>query len=445
MSATDTHLPFFFLQLVVIIVTTHLLAGVAERVGQARVIGEVIAGVLLGPSGLGLLFPDVYRFTFQTTPSESLYFLGQTGLVLLMFQLGAEMDFSQLEQRKNRVASVAVAMSGLALPFALGASIAWASWPFLAPAIPRLGYVLFCGVALSITAVPVLGRILLDLDFARTYVGGIAMTAAMITDVTGWFILAAVVSVVAAGFDPLGFVQQLALFGGYVFIGWKIVRPLLRRLVAFIESRSGGSTLGSTPVVLAAVLVSGLATLLLGLHSAFGGFLMGLLLRDQTELIERWKRGGGTLVNVLFVPVFFAYAGLRMDIGKLSSWSYLPWFLLFLGAAILGKFGGCYAAGRWFGLSSTQARVVGILMNTRGLMELIVLAIGYELGVIPREVYTMLVLMAILTTLMTAPLLKRWAPALGLSPAPPRWERHGEAAAAVARPRRRDQSSSSSK
>lgn len=427
MSAVDTHLLFFFLQLVVIILAAHSFAWLAERVGQARVIGEVIAGVLLGPSGMGLLFPDAYRFTFQTTPSESLYFLGQVGLVLLMFQLGAEMDLSQLSQRKNRVASAAVAVSGLTLPFVLGASIAWASWSFLAPAIPRLGYVLFCGVALSITAVPVLGRILLDLGFTRTYVGGIAMTAAMITDVTGWFILAAVVSIVAAGFDPLGFVRQLALFGGYLLVGWKIVRPLLRRLIAFIDARGGGFSLGSTSVVLAAVLVSGLAALLLGLHGAFGGFLMGLLLRDQSELIERWKQGGGALVNVLFVPVFFAYAGLHMDVGKLGAWSYLPWFVLFLLAAILGKFGGCYIAARSFGLSSSQARVVGILMNTRGLMELIVLAIGYELGVIPREVYTMLVLMAILTTLMTAPLLKRWAPALGIRPiaARPRWERQG--------------------
>lgn len=427
MSVADTHLLFFFLQLVVIVIATHIFAWLAERIGQARVIGEVIAGVLLGPSGMGLLFPDTYRIIFQSTPSESLYFLGQVGLVLLMFQLGAEMDFSQLAHRKNRVASAAVAVSGLALPFILGVSIAWASWPFLAPAIPRLGYVLFCGVALAITAVPVLGRILLDLGFTRTYVGGIAMTAAMITDVTGWFVLAAIVSVVAAGFDPLGFVRQLALFGGYLLVGWKIIRPLLRRLLAFIEARSDGFSLASTSVVLCAVLASGLTALLLGLHGAFGGFLMGLLLRDQSKLIERWKRGGGTLVNVLFVPVFFAYAGLHMDIGKLGAWSYLPWFVLFLLAAILGKFGGCYIAGRSFGLSPSQARVVGILMNTRGLMELIVLAIGFELGVIPREVYTMLVLMAILTTLMTAPLLKRWAPAIGMSPvtARPRWERQG--------------------
>ena len=412
MKNPETLLVFFFLQLVLIIISAQLCGVLAEKLGQTKVIGEIVAGLMLGPSLFGFLSPDAYNFIFKSISPQGLYFLGQIGLVLLMFQIGLEFDFNHIKTRGNKKASITIALSGLALPFVLGVVVAWFSKDQLAPNTDALGYILFCGTALCITAVPVLGRIMMDLGITRFAVSGIAMMAASITDVLGWFILAVIVAVASAKFQLSTFLTQIGLFIVYVVVCWYVVRPVLLKIVKFFDTGQQHLAAPVIGVLLVAILLSGLATSLLGLHSAFGGLMIGLLVRSNHELVDKWKKNVAGFINVSFVPVFFAYAGSHAELGKIISWDLLPWFGVFLAAAVLGKFGGSYIAGRMTGLSSMQARIVGVLMNTRGLMELIVLTIGLDLGIIPPTVYAVLVLMAIVTTLMTAPLLRLWMPSL---------------------------------
>lgn len=410
MEYSEVLLVFFFLQLILITVSAQLCGVLAERLGQTKVIGEIIAGLILGPSLFGLVSPDAYNLVFKSVPPQSLYFMGQIGLALLMFQIGLEFDFSHLRAKKNKRTSIAIALSSFGFPLVLGIIAAWYSRPYLAPNSEALGYVLFCGTALCITAVPVLGRIVMDLGVARLPVSGIAMMAAAITDILGWFLLAIVVAIVSAKFQLLVFLTQIALFLGYVVVCWFVVRPLLLKIIVVLDAQQHHVAVPVIGILFAAILLSGLATSLLGLHSAFGGFMMGLLVRGHHGFAARWKTGVAGFINASFVPVFFAYAGSHAELGQIASWNLLPWFGLFLTVAILGKFVGSYVVARLTGLNSTQAKIVGALMNTRGLMELIVLTVGLDLGIIPVGVYTVLVLMALATTLMTGPLLRRWIP-----------------------------------
>jgi Kef-type K+ transport system membrane component KefB len=399
------------MQLTLIIVSAQLLGILAEKMGQVKVIGEIVAGLVLGPSLFGFLSPAAYHFVFKSVPSQSLYFIGQIGLVLLMFQTGLEFDFSNLKILKNKITPIFVALCGFTLPFLMGIIIGWFSRPYLAPTSHPIGYILFCGTALCFTAVPVLGRIMIDLGATNLPVSGITMMAASITDILGWFLLAIVITVISADFQFSAFITQLVLFFAYIFVCLYIVRPLLLKLIAFLDARQHALTT-VIPTLLAAIFLSGLTTSFLGLHSAFGGLMIGLLMRRHHGLVDHWKKNVAGFINASFVPVFFAYAGSHTELGRIASWNLFPWMCLFLGAAVFGKFGGSYLAGRVTGLNPSEARVVGILMNTRGVIELIALTIGLDLGIIPSSVYAVLVFMAVVTTLMTVPLLKLWMPYL---------------------------------
>lgn len=413
---SEAPLALALLQLAVIVVSAQICGLIAQRLGQTRVIGEILAGIALGPSVLGMVSPEAYT-AFQSGSSQGLYLFGQVGLVLLMFHIGLEFDLGGTQSRVNQIASVAVAVSGIVIPFLIGVIVAAWSHRHLAPSVPLLDYSLFCGVAMSITAIPVLGRIMIDLGIARSAIGGLAMKAAAITDVLGWLMLAVVMEIVSARVDTIAVLEQVGMIVLYVLVCWFVVRPMLDKLLMFLDDDTKDIGVPVVAALLITVLLSGYATVKLGLHGAFGGLVIGILVRKRRQLADHWQRSSGVTINALLVPLFFYYAGSHADFGKIVSWDLVPWCIVFFLAAILGKFGGCYVASRIVGLVPTQARVIAALMNTRGLMELLVLTIGLDLGVIPMDVYSLLVVMAIGTTLMTAPLVRRWMPAVNVDAA----------------------------
>jgi Kef-type K+ transport system membrane component KefB len=269
------------------------------------------------------------------------------------------------------------------------------------------GYALFCGTALAITALPILGRIMLELGLERSALGAIAISAAAIDDVIGWLLLAAVSALAMANFSAGGFALKLSLLAGYIGICVALVRPALRHAIRRANPTAGRLPLDLMGILIGAIFLSAMATHSIGIFAIFGGFMLGVLLSDERVLATAWRERVGHLVNVFFVPIFFTYTGLRTDIGLLDGWAMWGWCALVIALATLGKLGGCYAAARWTGLDHRSALALGVMMNTRALMELVVINVGYDLGVIPRSVFTMLVLMALLSTVVTTPALKR--------------------------------------
>lgn len=405
---------FVLLQLAVIVLAGRLGGALARRVGQSSAVGEIIVGILLGPSLFGLLAPEVFGYVFRSAPPEPMQVLSQIGLILLMFQIGMEFDFSHLGERQNRTAVTRVALAGLVFPFALGLAFGYATAPLLSPAANRIGSALFIAVAFSITALPILGRIMIEFDLTRRPLGVIAITAAAINDVVGWLLLALVTTLTVSQFDAGAFGVKVALVGAFVLAAWYLLRPLLKRVVHRFAPH-GPLSHNLLGVLLAAVFASAMTTYALGIFAIFGGFVLGVLLHDEHELVAAWKERIGHFVAVFFLPIFFTYTGLRTDIGGLDTAALWGWCLLTVFLATLGKFGGTYVAARSAGLNHDEANVLGIMMNTRALMELIVINVGYDLGVISQNVFTMLVLMAIASTVVTTPGLRLWLPRLGLA------------------------------
>ena len=409
-------LSLLLIQLILIIVAAQLLGALAERVGQSKVVGEIVAGILLGPSLFGQLSPDLYALVFTSAPAHGLSLLAEIGLVLLMFQIGLEFDASHLRLRKNQSLAISVALTGLALPFVLGIGLALWTHPLLAPAQPLVGYALFVGIALSVTAVPVLARMLTDLNMEGLLLSRIALLAAAITDLLAWLLLAVAIAVVRADAFVATFVTKISLLLAYVLLSRYLLGPALLRGLAWL-GRHRGAVPSPMAVMMVLALLSGMATSALGFHGAFGGLLMGMVLSANQALVRQWKTEVSGFVNLCLLPLFFALAGSRAQLGAIASWSQASWFLIFLALAVLGKFGGCYLAARGGGFNHQQARLVGALMNTRGLMELVILSIGLEMGLISPAVYSILLLMAIVTTAMTVPLVRRWLPGASAVPA----------------------------
>lgn len=422
--ASEQLLFFTLLQLAIIILAARAGGSLAKRWGQAVAVGEIITGILLGPSLFGALAPDLFGWVFRSTPPGPLTILSQVGLLLLMFQIGLEFDFGHLREQRNRRAVLAVAVAGLVAPFALGAGFALMAPQSLLTSPDRYGFVLFVGTAFSITALPILGRIMIEFGLTRTPLGVIAISAAAINDVVGWLMLALVTALASSAFEPLAFVLRVVSVVAFGAVAWFVVRP---PLAAYVRRAMGpplrageAATLPPTlmGVTIAAIFIAGMTTYHLGIFAIFGGFMAGVLLHGERRFAETWNDRVGSFVNVFFLPIFFTYTGLRTDIGALDSGAAWGWCALLIALATVGKFGACWAAARWAGLPPAQARIVGVMMNTRALMELIIINVGYDLGVIGREVFTMLVLMAIFSTVVTTPLLRRWLPAAGLAGAP---------------------------
>jgi Kef-type K+ transport system membrane component KefB len=414
--ATEQLLFHTLLQLAIIVLAARAGGRLAQRWGQSVAVGEIITGILLGPSLFGALAPELFRLVFRSAAPEPMLIMSQVGLLLLMFQIGLEFDFAHLNERRHRRAVWVVSVAGLVAPFALGLLFASLAPAQLVATDNRLGFSLFVATAFSITALPILGRILIEFEMTRHPLGVIAISAAAINDVVGWLLLMLVTALSSAAFAPWDFTLHVAGVLAFGALCWWGLRPPLARYVraqmATPAGRAGGLPATLMGVVIAAVFAAGMSTYQLGIFAIFGGFLVGVLLHQETAFVKAWNDRVGSFVNVFFLPIFFTFTGLRTDIGLLSSGSNWGWCALLITLATLGKFGACWLAARCSGMDGVSSRIVGVLMNTRALMELIIINVGYELGVIGHEVFTMLVLMAIFSTVITAPALRRWLPAL---------------------------------
>ena len=415
---TEALLFFTLMQLAIIIGLARLAGVVARKLGQAQSVGEIIAGILLGPSLLGWLAPEMFAFVFRSVPSDPMTIMSQIGLILLMFQIGMDFDFSHLSEPENRRVVISVATMGIALPFILGLGLGYFSAPHLAASSETTAYALFIATAMSITAVPILGRIMGEFDLTRTRLGVVTITSAAINDVIGWVLLAVVTAMTLASFSAGDTAFKLVGLVSYAAILWWAVRPLLLRVLRSVHPDGRALPPNLLAFMFAAIFLSAMVTYKLGVFAIFGGFMLGVLVYDQHDFVAAWKEKVERFVSVFFLPIFFTYTGLRTDIGALASPEAWGWCALVLLVATLGKFGGCYWAGRWAGCSRVEAKVIGIMMNTRALMELVVINVGYDLGVISGPVFTMLVVMAVVSTLITAPALRFWLPRLALEEGP---------------------------
>lgn len=395
------------LALTVIIVTARLMGLLFSRLGQPAVVGEVIGGILLGPSLLGHVAPGLQAWLL---PAEAAPFLGvisQLGVILYMFLVGLELDLTLL--RSTVSITVAISCASIVVPFALGAGLSALIFDQLAPpGVPFSSFMLFVGVAMSITAFPVLARILQDRGIQATSLGTMALTCAAINDAIAWCLLAFVVSVMQS--TPAAAIRTVALTIVYIALMVTVGRALVTRIVTRLDA---APHLGerSLALVLVAVLLSAVATEFIGIHAIFGGFLLGAILPHRSQVADHVTTRIADLVRVMFLPVFFAFTGLRTEIGLVDTLSDWGVCVVIIGVATLGKWGGTTIAARVLGLDWRTSGALGILMNTRGLVELIVLNIGLDLGVITPRLFTMLVIMAVVTTMMTSPILTAIRPA----------------------------------
>jgi Kef-type K+ transport system membrane component KefB/nucleotide-binding universal stress UspA family protein len=394
-------------QIATIIVVSRLLGVVMRRLGQPLVMAEVVAGIVLGPSVFGLLWPDAMTVLFPASSLELLRMLSQVGLVLFMFLIGLELDPKLLRGRTR--SSILISHTSIVFPFALGAGSAWWLYDvYSSPTVPFTAFMLFLGVSMSVTAFPVLARILAERNLLGSHVGAIAIACAAVDDVTAWCLLAFVVGVARAGAltDSLWTTGlALAFVLGMLFV----VRPFLARVAARVVTREG-LTSNVVAIIMLMLITSSAITELIGIHALFGAFLFGAILPKDGRLAEMLVEKLETVSIVLLLPLFFAFSGLRTEIALVSgAQDWLVTGALILVASI-GKFGGSAVAARLTGLRWREASAIGILMNTRGLMELIVLNIGLDLGVISPTVFTMLVIMALVTTFATTPILRRVYP-----------------------------------
>jgi K+:H+ antiporter len=394
------------IQLAVIVGFARLGGALFKSIGQPVVCGEIAAGLILGPSVLGGVFPGLFHSVFTAQTEEAFRAMSQVGLILLLFLIGIDFDFKHLKHHKSK--PVVVSGVGIALPFGLGLAVGAVMHPYVAPNVDGLTFSLFVALALSITALPILGRIMIEFGLNRTPLGVLTITSAAIDDAFGWIVLALVTGLVTSGAQldrTLLMIGETAAYATFLLV---VARPLLRRWARW-SLRRGAGELGHTGMATLLVLIfaSAIATSLIGIFAIFGAFLLGTLFHDEDALRTAVRAKLGDFVTVLFLPIYFTYTGLRTDIGSMSGG--LLWLLcgLVVCAGIVGKFGGCTLAARITGMTWRDAGMIGVLMNTRALMALIVINVGLDTGILTRPAFFMLVSMAVVTTYMTAPLLKR--------------------------------------
>lgn len=380
------------LALVVIIAMARVMGAFFKWINQPPVMGEVIGGIFLGPSLLGKFFPGLALFLIPPSSLPYLNIVAQIGIVLYMFLVGLELDLEEL--KKSRHSTFIISHTSILFPFLLGSLLALFIFESMgSPAVGFTNFALFMGVSMSVTAFPVLARILADKAMTKTSMGSLALTCAAIDDVTAWCLLALVVSRAQSALDSALYTYFFtALFIlGMLFLA----RPFIIRWLDQLKF----------PIVLILILLSALTTEAIGIHAIFGAFLLGVIIPHNSSIARELDFKMQDIVRVLFLPAFFAYTGMKTQIGLLSTTSDWVWCGVIIIVATVGKFGGTFVSAKLLKHSWKESITLGILMNTRGLVELIVLNIGLELGIISPRLFTMLVIMAVVTTFMTGPLL----------------------------------------
>lgn len=397
--AATADLALTLAQIILIIVASRAVGALLRRFRQPPVIGEVAAGILLGPSLFGRVAPHLFAATFPASSIATLSSLSQLGLIFFMFLVGLE--FAPELMRERRESVIVISHVSIIVPFVLGTALALVIYaPLSEPGVPFRGFALFLGISMSVTAFPVLARILEERHLTRTRTGQTAIACAAVDDVSAWCVLAAVVMIVRAT-DPTALAIRIALMVVYVVAMIAVVRPLLRRWLARPVNEH------VLAAVLLLVLASSTITELLGIHALFGAFLGGTIVPREARLPEVLSGHVRALTCIVFLPLFFAVTGLRTNAGLLAGARAWLWCALIVAVAIAGKLGGAMLSARAVGFAWRESTAIGVLMNTRGLMEMVVLNIGLDIGVISRGLFTMIVLMALVTTAMTTPLLDR--------------------------------------
>lgn len=416
-------LPLLLVQIIVILLAARIVGVLVRRLGQPQVVGEMLAGITLGPSILGFYAPAVSAALFPPSSLGFLNALSQVGLLVFMFLVGLELDPKLVRERGR--AAVVISHASIVAPFLLGALLALFLYPTLSGArVTFTGFALFMGAAMSVTAFPVLARILSERQLSRTPLGAIAVACAAIDDVSAWCILAVVVVIVRAtgGAAPSGGVPLWGTLGGsalYTALMLTVGRRLLRRLETRYE-RHGRVTQDVIAVLIMTMLASAWVTEQLGVHALFGAFLVGAASPKAEGFVRALLERFEDVMVVLLLPLFFAFTGLRTELTLISGG--VGWLTcgLIVAVAVAGKVGGSAIAARVMAMPWRDAAVLGILLNTRGLMELVILNVGLDIGVISPELFAMMVTMALATTFMTTPLVAWLVPAARTVPLNPR-------------------------
>lgn len=397
----------FTLQLLAILLVGQLLGGLAQRIGQCRVVGEITAGILLGPTFLQPLLQTlgVQSSLFAAENIGWISTLAELALVLLMFEVGMHISpTDSLRSHQENKSALRVAVAGLVLPFITGVVVAWYAHPVLASGFDKFSFIVFCGIALAVSALPVMIRIVEDLGINDLPAVAVTLRAAVLTDIAGWLALGAVIVFAAFRYD----LKLVALFGFCLLLGVAsyIVLSLqwIERSLARIDASEYPRHL---PWVLCYLLASAWVTLHLQLHAGIGALLAGAMISRAPGFASYWNRKIGGFLRLFLLPIFFASAGLKTSLTTVSNAVELQWLLIFLVAAFVSKFLGAYIGARRSGFSTRDSTLTGALMNTRGLMELVVLSIGLELHLISPTVYNLLVTVALIVTATTTPLVRR--------------------------------------
>lgn len=390
-------------QIITIIIIARLLGWLFRKIGQPAVIGEIIAGIILGPSVVGTLFPDFFNGLFPVSSLANLKTISNIGLILFMFVVGMELDLKVLRTKIHE--AVVISHASIIFPFVLGMGLAYLLYGSFAPmGVPFISFALFMGISMSITAFPVLARIVQERGLQKTRLGTVVLTCAAVDDITAWCLLAVVIAIVKAG-SVVSSLYTVLFAIMYVIVMIKFVRPFLQKISDIHSSRENLNK-SVVAVFFLTLLLSAFCTEIIGIHALFGAFMAGAIMPEKMNFRSIIVEKVEDVALIIFLPLFFVYTGLRTKIGLINEphlWEVTGWIIL---VAVIGKFAGSALAGRYVGRQTWKdSLIVGTLMNTRGLMELVAINIGYDLGVISAEIFTMLVIMALLTTFMTSPLL----------------------------------------
>lgn len=393
-------LAILLLQIITIVIVARFFGWIFRKIGQPTVIGEIIAGIFLGPSVVGMYLPEYSAMLFPLESLGNLQFLSQIGLILFMFVIGMELDLKVLKNKAND--AVVISHASIVFPFALGIGLSYFIYHRFAPAgVEFLAFSLFMGIAMSITAFPVLARIVQERGIHKTRLGTIVITCAAADDITAWCLLAAVIAIVKAG----TFMSSLYVIGCatlYVLMMLFVVKPFLKKVGDLYANRNELSK----PIVaifLLTLIISSYLTEVIGIHALFGAFMTGAIMPDSTKFRNIFIEKVEDVALILLLPLFFVFTGLRTQIGLISDPELMKITGYIILVAVAGKFVGSALAARFVGQNWRDSLTIGALMNTRGLMELVVLNIGFDLGVLSPEIFTMMVIMALVTTFMTGP------------------------------------------